>query len=146
MNVWTYYSPLLLGIALVLALNDAIRGAMSYQPATEWAIVIALALAVGIQCQLLMIGAQGVFAQVLPVPIGRSFRGPAAARAGWLLALWVGLSAAAALYGWENGTLVFRILGGLAIAALVLSAIIYIWNIPAAQDDFSEPRRRRTQA
>ena len=116
---------------------------MSYQPSTEWAIVAGLALAVGIQCQLLMVGAQGISAQVLPVPIGRSIRGPAAVRAGWLLVAWVGFSAAAALYGWEQGTLVFRILGGIAIAALLICAIIYIWNIPAAQDDFSEPRRGR---
>ncbi|HPM23412.1 MAG TPA: hypothetical protein PLP66_05865, partial [Phycisphaerae bacterium] len=71
----TYYSPLWLGALLVLALNEPLRVGLTLPDATEWLIVAALAIAAGLQSQVLLVGAQGAFAQVLPVPWGRSVRG-----------------------------------------------------------------------
>jgi hypothetical protein len=140
---WTYYSPLWLGAVLVLALNDALRSSLPpMEPWVRWLVVAAVAVLVGLQSQVLMVGAQGAFAQVLPVPRGRSIRGGAAAAGGWLLVAWVGLSAVTVLLGYEAVTQAAIVLGVLSLAALGGALLIYVWNIPAAVADFGQERRR----
>lgn len=142
MGRWTYYSPLWLGAVLVLAMNDALRASLPpAEPWRQWLIVAGIAVAVGLQSQVLMIGAQGAFAQVLPVPWGRSIRGGSAAAAGWLLIAWVGLSAITVLLGHEAITTAATVLGLLSLAALGGALVIYVWNIPAALPDFGPDRR-----
>jgi len=137
-SAWTYYSPLLFGALLVVALNDALRATLPpLEPWQTWLIVAGVALAAAIQSQVLMIGTQGAFAQVLPVPLGRSIRGGAAATGGWLLIAWVALSSVAALLGFERVTRAAVVVGVLGVAALVGALVTYIWNIPAAQRDFA---------
>lgn len=138
----TYYSPLWLGVLLVLALNEPLRVAMTLPDATEWLIVAVLALAAGLQSQVLLFGAQGAFAQVLPVPWGRSIRGRSAALAGWLLIAWVWLSVVTVMLGFETVTQAALVLGVLSLAALAGALIVYIWNIPAAVRDFGADERR----
>lgn len=142
MNAWTYYSPLWLGALLVLALNDTIRGSMTYSDAKEWIIVAAYAISTGILCQGLLIGAQGAFAQVLPVPVGRSLRGGSAASAGWLLILAILLTGVTVLFAHEGAALAAKIAGALGLGALLGAAIIYTWNIPTAVADFGRERLR----
>ncbi len=142
MNRWTYYSPLAVGALLVLAMNDSIRAALTLPDWEEWLIVLAAAVAVGLQCQVLMFGAQGAFAQVLPVPWGKSFRGTGAALAGWLLIAWVGLSATTALLSFEQVTTAALVVGALSLAALAAAVVTYIWNIPAAVPDFGNRESR----
>jgi hypothetical protein len=140
---WAYYSPLVLGAALVFAMNDAVRSVLPpWSPWAQWLAVAGVALVVAVQCQVLMIGAQGAFAQVVPVPWGRSIRGRAAAGAGWLLIAWVGLSGVTTLLGVEAVTQAAVALGGLSLAALVGAGVIYLWQIPAAIPDFRDERRR----
>jgi hypothetical protein len=142
MERWTYYSPLWLGALLVLALNDALRSALPVMaPWASWLIVAGVAVLAGVQCQVLMVGAQGAFAQVLPVPRGRSIRGGAAAAGGWLLMAWVLLSGVTVLLGCERVTEAAVIVGVLSLAVLGGAAVIYAWHIPAAMADFGDERR-----
>ena len=142
MTAWTYYSPLWLGALLVLALNDTLRAVLPpMEPWKTWLAVAGVAIAVAVQAQVLMIGTQGAFAQVLPVPIGRSIRGGAAAGAGWLLIAWVVASAITVLLGHEAVTRAAVVLGAVSLIALGGAAVIYVWNIPAAQPDFLSRRR-----
>lgn len=138
----TYYSPLWLGALLVLALNEPLRVGLTLPDATEWLIVAALAIAAGLQSQVLLVGAQGAFAQVLPVPWGRSVRGRSAAMAGWLLIAWVWLSVVTVMLGFETVTQAALVVGVLSLAALAGALIVYIWNIPAAVRDFATDERR----
>lgn len=142
MGRWAYYSPLWLGALLVLALNDALRASLPpREPWAHWLIVAGVAVLAGLQAQVLMVGAQGAFAQVLPVPRGRSIRGGGAAGAGWLLMAWVVLSLVTVLLGYEAVTQAALVLGVLGLAALGGAVLIYVWNIPAAVADFGEERR-----
>ena len=142
MGRWAYYSPLWLGALLVLALNDALRASLpTMAPGAHWLIVVGVAVLAGLQSQVLMVGAQGAFAQVLPVPRGRSIRGGAAAGAGWLLMTWVVLSGVTVLLGYEAVTQAAVVLGVFSLAALGGALLIYAWNVPAAVADFGEERR-----
>ncbi len=143
MGRWAYYSPIVLGIVLVVLVNDALRAALEPWSATiRWLVVAGAAMVAGIQCQVLMVGAQGAFAQVLPVPFGRSIRGPGAVAAGWLLMLWFGLSAAAALLGHGGLRPAALLVGVLALATLAGAAVVYLWSLPTAVADFGEERSR----
>ena len=137
MGPLAYYAPFFLGI-LLTALNwSAIQ---QYVPATWsgwfWPLLVALCLAAGVLAQLLMIGAQGVFAQVLPVPRGRSIRGPAAILGGALILAAAILTLIATLLLAEQfatPAIVAAIGAGLSGVAAVAA---YAWNIPAALHDF----------
>lgn len=138
MGRWTYYSPVLAGILLVAALNESIRGAVGHwNEQAQWWLVVALAAAAAVQCQTLMVGAQGAFAQVLPVPGGKSIRGAVAMLGGVLLIVWVGLGSVAALLATEGLWAAVYVLVGLAGLALVGVVAVYLWEYPAAQRDFS---------
>ena len=145
MGRWTYYSPLVLGVLLVLVLNESLRALLTLPDWLEWLVVAGAALAVGIQCQVLMIGAQGAFAQVLPVPIGKSIRGGAAILAGWLFIAWVFLSAVTVLLGIETVTQAAVAVGILSLGALGSAIVVYVWNLPAAIADFGADERVRGQ-
>lgn len=137
MGRWAYYSPLWLGALLVLAMNDSLRAQLpKAEPWVQWLAVAGAAVLFGVQCQVLMIGVQGAFAQVLPVPRGKSIRGGAAVAGGWLLIGWFALSAVTGLLGYEEVTTAARVLGLLSLTSLVGAVIIYVWNIPAAVPDF----------
>jgi hypothetical protein len=141
MERWAYYSPLWLGALLVLALNDALRAALPLMPPwASWLVVAGVAVLAGLQAQVLLVGAQGAFAQVLPVPRGRSIRGGAAAAGGWLLIAWVLLSGVTVLLGGEAVTEAAIVLGILSLVALGGAIVIYAWNIPAAIADFGSER------
>lgn len=142
MGRWTYYSPIALGALLVIVMNDSLRAALpSLEPWTHWLVVVGVALAAGLQSQVLMIGAQGAFAQVLPVPWGKSIRGGGAATAGWLLILWVVLSGVTVLLAAEAVTRAAMVLGVASLAALAAALVVYVWNIPAAVADFGREER-----
>jgi hypothetical protein len=142
MGRWTYYSPAWLAIVIVGLMNHVVRGWLPPLPEWQtWLAVAGVALGVAVQAQTLMVGAQGAFAQVLPVPGGRSIRGSGAAFGGWLVLLWVALSSIAMLLAYEEVTTAAV---GLAIGAVVSLAgaiAAYVWGLPAAQADFAVGRR-----
>jgi hypothetical protein len=146
MGPWTYYSPLWLGALLVLALNDSLRALMIWPEWLEWLAVAGVAILAGVQAQVLMIGAQGLFAQVLPVPIGKSIRGGPAVLAGTLLIGWVLLSAAAVLLGLEEIALPAKSVGVAALVLLAAALAVYVWSLPAAVADFRSGRRAGRRA
>lgn len=144
MNRWTYYSPLVFGALVVLALNEPLRAGMEgWQSGLQWALITIVAVVFGVQCQVLMVGAQGAFAQVLPVTGGRSIRGGGAVVAGWLLIAWFWLALVAALLLAERVNLAGVVVGGSALAALGGALIVYAWNLPAAVQDFYADRLGR---
>lgn len=143
MGAWSYYSPLWLGALLVLVLNESVQGALPVMsPAGEWTVLAGIAALVGLECQVLMIGAQGAFAQVLPVPVGRSIRGRGAVVAGGLLMTWVVLGGVTVLLGYERVTDAAVVVGVMAVAALAGAIVVYVWELPAAVADFGTRDRR----
>ncbi|MFH1748016.1 MAG: hypothetical protein ABIG44_13355 [Planctomycetota bacterium] len=142
MGRWTYYSPLWLGTVITIVLQ------LSYQGITpgsgggvHWLRVAGIGVGVGLFCQLVMLATQGAFAQVLPVPSGRSLRGGGAVLVGWLLLLGLLLGFAAVLLGMEKMGLVSIVVGALSLGTLLGSAIAYLWKWPVAQRDFAEDKR-----
>jgi hypothetical protein len=138
---WTYYSPLLGGAAVgALGAYSLAEGAVLYRIG----VVLLAAAVTGLVCQLLMIAAQGAFAKVVPVPVGRSIRGNAAM---WFGRLWlVGagfavvpvlmlLTEAADEVSWA-GKVLFYGTGIISIACALGGVGLYIWNLPVAVRDF----------
>lgn len=138
MGVWTYYSPLWLGTILAAFVSLSSREAFPPLPPWGWALIVGVGCPLaGAVCQLAMVGAQGAFAQVLPVPWGRSIRGRGAVVSGGLLLACIGFGVAATLVGFEGvstpAIVVGSISGGFGLAALGT----YIWCAPTASRDFS---------
>ena len=141
MGRWTYYAPLWLGTLLAAGLYAANLAQLPPWPA--WVHVVAIVVGaplVGLGLQLGLIGAQGAFAQVLPVPWGRSIRGGGAALAGSLLLLWFALGLICALLRSEGLVIAALVVGALALASLVAAVIVYVWHLPAAVRDFGPER------
>jgi len=134
---WTYYAPLWLGTLLAAGLYGA--NLAQLPPWPVWVHVVAIVVGaplVGLGLQLGLIGAQGAFAQVLPVPWGRSIRGGGAVLAGSLLLVWFALGLICALLRSEGLVVAALVVGALALASLVAAVIVYVWHLPAAVRDF----------
>ena len=143
MGIWTYYSPLGIGFILVLALHESVGSSAptAWPQWTYWPFVIVIGLLAGLLCQLLMIGVQGAFAQVLPVPIGRSIRGRGAVVGGGLIIATVALAAIAGLLKTQEMGLPSLVTGILTLAAAIGALITYIWCWPVAPRDFTNRNR-----
>jgi hypothetical protein len=141
MSFWTYYSPSLLGAALALVLYwNGLQSMPARSPGLHVAHAAGWAVAAAAACQLLMIGAQGAFAQVLPAPGGRSIRGRGAVVCGASILAGGVLGAAAALLYAERLAgpgLVAAIAAG---ACATTAAIAYFWSMPIAVADFGRER------
>lgn len=139
MSAWTYYSPLWLGVLLAVAMNDTIQGqAQASSAAVGWLIVLAVGVVLGLAGQLMLIGGQGAFAQVLPVPLGRSIRGRAAAVGGFLIIVFVVLAIATWLLRSEEFLSASTISGVGGLAAALGAIITYVWCWPMAIRDFDK--------
>lgn len=134
MSVYTYFSPLWLGTLIAAAVLSAFY--RDLPSTTRMWLAAAGCPGVGLLWQLALIGAQGAFAQVLPVPIGRSIRGRSAVVAGALILVAATGAVGTALVGYEQFDIVGKILAGVSAAALVGAAGTYAWSIPAAVRDF----------
>jgi len=141
MGFLTYYAPLGIGLLITLVLHETVRAHAPALPAwADWPFVVAVGVIVGLLCQLLLIGVQGAFAQVLPVPIGRSIRGRGAMVGGFLIILAVGLGAVAVLQWLEEMVGVAVVVGVLSGVCAAGAAVTYLWCWPTAVRDFDEPR------
>lgn len=141
MGPWAYYSPLLVGILFVLALGGPLRASWPTLSTTTFSIYLAgLALAGGIVAQLLMVGMQGVRAQVLPVPFGRSIRGRPAVSGGYLILVTALLSIVAFLLASESLSIAAWVLLILACGSAISAILIYLWSLPVAQPDFVDDK------
>jgi len=106
---------------------------------------LCVAIDLGVSCQLGMVGLQGFFAGVLPVPIGKTLRGAMCRVIGFLILLGLliraGLSLACSQFS------VFALIHELGIGAilvgvlvtlgcLLLALLLYVFSIPSAVADF----------
>ncbi len=141
MTALRYYTPLWLGTLVALALFSNSYPQLSHEP-LWWRLLLVLGGCplVGVICQLCLIGAQGAWAQVLPVPVGRSIRGRGAVVAGSLLLATLALGLIGAYLWGEELRMAAMILMLSGAAALVGATLTYIWHLPAAQPDFRDAR------
>jgi hypothetical protein len=139
MGPWTYYSPLWLGtiIAGVVGYN-----ALDQLPPMAtwllWLVFVVGSVLVGVQCQLVMIAAQGIFAQVLPVPRGRSIRGRGARFGGSLLLGWVAFGSVAGVLWLERVRVMPSVLAVVSLVCLAGAVVTYAWCWPTAVRDFDK--------
>lgn len=140
MGRFTYYAPLWLGTALAAVMLLTYRGLLALADWQFWLLLCVGSPLVGLVCQLAMIGVQGAFAQVLPVPGGRSLRGRPAMLAGAALLAALALGSAGALLAIERVGPAAITLGVLALAATFTAIIVYAWNLPTAVRDFTGER------
>ena len=141
MGRWTYYSPLFFGAGLAAIMFATYAKFMPVMPTWRyWLVIVGGCLGVALGCQLLMVATQGAFAQVLPVPGGRSVRGRGAVLAGWTLLLGVVLGFAAVLLGIEQVKSAALLVAGVSLASTLVALITYIWCWPTALRDFADER------
>jgi len=142
MGFWAYYSPSWLGFLFALLMHDQIRAAHPTLGTGAFvAVLIGYGVALGAFSQLMLMGLQGVSAQVLPVPRGRSIRGRPATVGGFLVLLF-GVTAVvtAVLFqaSAERGTLIAGVVCGLVGVGTLLH---YLWNAGTAVQDFAAAGR-----
>jgi hypothetical protein len=138
---WVYYAPLWLGSLLAAGLYLGNLGQLPAWPVWVHVIVVVFgAPLVGLVLQVALVGAQGAFGQVLPVPRGRSIRGGGAIFAGGLLLAWFAFTLVCVLLCVEQLLVAAFVVGVLAVVSLAAAGIVYAWNLPTAVRDFGEER------
>jgi hypothetical protein len=139
MGFLTYYSPFGIGLLVTLVLHETV---LAHGPAlpgwAAWPFVVGVGVGVGLLCQLMMFGVQGAFAQVLPVPGGRSIRGRGAVVGGLLLIGCVVLAVVAVLLRSEELGTAAQVVAILSLVAGVGALLTYIWCWPMAVRDFGK--------
>lgn len=140
MGRFTYYSPLLAGFALAALMHDSIWSAAAgrYSEKLYWVLVFLVGLQLAIAFQLLMVGSQGVFAQVLPVPGGRSIRGGPAVLGGFLIWMFLACGGIALMLAGAQMHWMPIVLGVIALAAGAGAVVCYVWGWPTAVRDFAD--------
>lgn len=137
MGPWKYFAPLWLGAvgsaALYLLNLDRLPGWPAWVHVTA---VAGGAPLLGVLLQLVTVGVQGAFAQVLPVPGGRSIRGRSAVVAGILLLGGLVFGAIGVYLGVEGLAKSSFVVGGVAGLSLLSAVAVYFWALPAAVRDF----------
>lgn len=141
MSRWTYYAPLWLGTLLAAGLYAALRDQLPAWPLwMQYAAPLVGCPLVGLYAQLVLMGVQGAFAQVLPVPGGRSLRGSYAVMSGGFLLAALALAPVGALLLNERVRVAGMAVTAAAGVCLAAALAAYAWGLPAAVRDFS-PRR-----
>ncbi len=139
MNRFSYYSPIWIGALIGVVLARSWLQQQSGLPPWQVNLIYFVGCPLfGVLCQLFFVGTQGAFAQVLPVPGGRSIRGRAAVVAGALLMSGMALGGLAMLSMNEEGVgqVVMRAFLMAAGAALLAAIVAYLWALPLAAKDF----------
>lgn len=131
MTRFAYYSPFWIGALIWIGILVAQEHSVFGDP-----LLMGSVLAAGLACQFVMIGVQGAFAQVLPVPVGKSIRGRGAVITGCLILASSVVLGASGLIAMDEITPA-AVVSGVIGAVLVLCALgAYIWCLPAAARDF----------
>jgi hypothetical protein len=138
MSRFVYYSPLGVGPLLAVLLNEPLREQCPLWLADQaWLFVGLVGVGAGAAFQVVLVALQGALAHVLPVPGGRSIRGPGAAVGGWLLLLAVVSAVTAGMLRGEELVLPLWAFAGLAGASLLAAGFAYAWCWPTAVADFT---------
>jgi hypothetical protein len=138
----TYYSPL--GIGFVLGFVAVVAQPSSlgvFGPSLALVLLAALLVGVtwGVSFQLVMTGIQGVSAQVVPVPGGRSIRNRHATAIGLLLLAGSACGTITSVWravSYESFAKLAWIIASLGLASFLAALVLYIWCIPNAERDF----------
>ncbi len=141
MGPLAYYAPLWLGTLLaagIIAVSHPALAELAPLHRALWLLVYPVAA--GLWAQSAMVGAQGVFAQVLPAPGGRSIRGPSAVLAGSFTLTFVSALPAAVFLSVQGQSGPAYWAQGVSGGALVLAGISYFWAWPTADRDFAGER------
>jgi hypothetical protein len=139
---WTYYAPLWLGTLITAAVMALGWNGLWERPGWQSALwLLGVAPAVGLICQIEMLGAQGAFAQVLPVPGGRSVRGSGAVLSGALVLAAVNAGIVCAMFVFEGARTQATWTAIFSGAALLAAFAAYAWSLPAAARDFADDQR-----
>ncbi len=137
MGFWTYYLPFGIGLLITLVLHETVWGHAPVMPEwAEWPFVAGVGVGVGLICQLMMIGVQGAFAQVLPVPRGRSIRGSGAVVVGVCLIGGVAFAVVAVLLRSDEMPVAPLVLAIISLLCLAGAIVTYLWCWPVAPRDF----------
>ena len=135
---FVYSPPRGVGRFRALLLNEPLREQCPlWLHDQAWLFVVAVGLAAGLIFQVVLVALQGALAHVLPVPGGRSIRGPGAAAGGWLLLLAVTGAIVAWMLRGEELAVPFWVFAGLSGGSLVAAGVAYAWCWPAAVHDFA---------
>jgi predicted membrane channel-forming protein YqfA (hemolysin III family) len=137
MSAWTYYAPFWLGTLCPAIVYCFRLTSMPNRPIWAHLLAPVFFIITGVVLQLGVIGLQGVFAHVLPVPRGRSIRGRVATAVGCLLLSWFVLGGMAMLIGLlSESPILFLVLVVSSGISLLVAATTYALHIPAAVHDF----------
>lgn len=139
MGAVTYYSPFFIGIIFTFLRREVVLDSWTTaggSAETAWIWFTTIACRNAVFAQFLLIGAQGVLAQVLPVPIGRSIRGRTAAWIGAQIIITIACAIAAGLFHSEERLWLYWTFLGIGGVTLAIAALLYIWNLPTAIRDF----------
>ena len=132
MGPWTYYAPLWLGTLV----SAGVYISASEGPIGLVVIVSLLrAVLTGLSLQLVMIGLQGLFARVVPVPVGRSLRGGIAQVVGGLILVGEVIGLLAVLHIVSNMVSPVIVYGASSVC-MTMALAVYLLNLPAAARDF----------
>ena len=141
-----YYSPGIAGLLIGLIVGYETSASLGLPRFMTYALVPLLtAIDLGLTCQLGVLGFQGLFAGVLPVPIGKTLRGTMCHLIGFLIVLGlltrVGLSLAGSQFGVftlisELGAGVVLVWALIGLGCLLLALLLYVFSIPSAVADF----------
>jgi hypothetical protein len=127
MSGWTYYAPFSLGTLGTAAAYCSRLSSMPSRPIWTHLLAPVFFVLTGVVLQLGMIGLQGAFAGVLPVPLGRSIRGRVATVVGYLLLSCLVLGHIGITIG---------LLSAFSLLPLVLTVLSAISLLAAAVHDF----------
>ena len=140
MTRFGYYSPAWIGALVAgVLLHSMMQKDLAISTAAYWTWLASGVGLAAIVCQLGMLGAQGLFAQVLPAPGGKSIRGGVAVLAGAFVLAGIGLGVVSAFLGfenWEGAAIAARIFAFTAGGSLIAAAVAYFWGWPLAVTDF----------
>ena len=134
MTRFAYYAPFWIGV--VIGAGVLLADGYENIPEPRALFIAGEALLAGLVFQLVMLGLQGAFAQVLPVPSGRSIRGRGAVITGGLIILSVLAGVAARLIAVDEVTLGTIVIGITSGVCFLCAIGVYVWCLPAAVRDF----------
>ena len=132
-----YYSPFFVGTLLAAVVFTTQTESLSGIPVLlQILLVLICAPFTGIKFQIIMMGFQGVMAKVIPVPWGRSLRGPTAVLIGSLILLSTfGIIVCILLYH-ASATLAYQISCLCSSLCYIAALVVYLRSIPRAVRDF----------
>ena len=129
-----YFAPGIVGV--VVGLVYVVFGGAERDAAERVTLGCILVPVLFALCQLSMIASQGVFARVLPVPVGRSIRGGKCLAIGLLIDAAIASSLIAILLVRVETDTTAVVVMATSGACWLAAVLVYLWSLPTAVADF----------